>query len=147
MSRRAASLLVGADDGRGFTEEDPPNFSFRQDNCSFYSGTKALGEEVLADAEQCYIWRLRIPFSHVDSPRNYLSKVMRYDTLLEAENSLSNLPEFVAAAIDCFEKQIPFGTYNLTNPGSVTTSEVVELIQKSGLTDRPFASSTPRTRS
>ena len=24
-----------------------PNFSFRQDNCSFYSGTKALAEEIL----------------------------------------------------------------------------------------------------
>ena len=35
-------------DGSGFTEEDAPNFSFRQNNCSFYSGTKALGEEVLA---------------------------------------------------------------------------------------------------
>ncbi len=31
----------------GFREEDAPNFSFRQNNCSFYSGTKALGEEIL----------------------------------------------------------------------------------------------------
>ena len=35
-------------DGTGFTETDAPNFTFRQNNCSFYSGTKALGEEVLA---------------------------------------------------------------------------------------------------
>jgi dTDP-4-dehydrorhamnose reductase len=123
-------------DGEGFTEEDPPNFSFRQNNCSFYSGTKALGEEILADAERCYVWRLRMPFSNIDSCRNYLSKVMRYEALLEAENSLSHLPEFVSAAIDCFEKQLPFGIYNLTNPGSVTTSEVVELIRESGVTDR-----------
>src|SRR4051812_1881697 len=61
-------------DGTGFTEEDEPNFTFRQNNCSFYSGTKALGEEVLAMAPQCYIWRLRIPFDNVDSPRNYLTK-------------------------------------------------------------------------
>ena len=31
-------------DGCGFREDDPPNFSFRTNNCSFYSGTKALGE-------------------------------------------------------------------------------------------------------
>ena len=43
-------------DGTGFTETDAPNFSFRQNNCSFYSGTKALGEEILSDAESCYIW-------------------------------------------------------------------------------------------
>ncbi len=32
----------------GFTELDPPNFTFRAGPCSFYSGTKGLGEEVLA---------------------------------------------------------------------------------------------------
>lgn len=125
-------------DGSGFTELDPPNFSFRQNNCSFYSGSKALGEEALSDAERCYIWRLRIPFSNLDSPRNYLSKLLRYQTLLEAENSLSNLNEFVAAALDCFEKNVPYGTYNLTNPGSVKTSEVVSLIQDAGITDKTF---------
>ena len=31
----------------GFTEEDVPNFSYDQPPCSFYSGSKALGEEVL----------------------------------------------------------------------------------------------------
>ena len=125
-------------DGGGFRESDAPNFSFRQNNCSFYSGTKALGEEVLINANRCYQWRVRIPFSHIDSSRNYLSKVQRYETLLEAENSLSNLGEFVAAALDCFVLNLPFGTYNMTNPGSVTTSEVVSLIQASGLVDREF---------
>ncbi len=125
-------------DGQGFTESDPPNFSFRQNNCSFYSGTKSLGEEILADAANCYIWRLRIPFSNLDSPRNYLSKIMRYDMLLDAENSLSNLPEFVDAALDCLRDDLPFGTYNLTNPGSVTTSDVVELIQRSGVCRKSF---------
>ena len=125
-------------DGRGFSELDPPNFSFRQNHCSFYSGTKALGEEVLTNVDRCYIWRLRIPFSNIDSPRNYLSKLMRYDTLLEAENSLSELNEFVAAALDCFELNVKFGTYNLTNPGSVTTSEVAKLIQASGVSNKQF---------
>lgn len=126
------------EDGAGFTELDPPNFSFRQNNCSFYSGTKALGEEILADEDRCYIWRLRIPFSNIDSCRNYLSKVQRYANLLEAENSLSNLPEYVAAALDCFEKHVPFGTYNLTNPGSVMTSEVVAMIKEAGVCDKEF---------
>ena len=31
----------------GFTETDKPNFSFRDRPCSFYSGTKALGEEAI----------------------------------------------------------------------------------------------------
>ncbi len=125
-------------DGAGFTEEDTPNFTFRQDNCSFYSGTKVLGEEVLAGRPDVYIWRLRIPFDHLDNPRNYLAKLIRYQTLLEATNSISQLHEFVASTFACWEKRVPFGTYNVTNPGHVTTREVVALIKESGVSPKDF---------
>lgn len=123
---------------QGFTEQEPPNFSFRQNHCSFYSGSKALGEEILANTLQTYIWRLRIPFNEIDNPRNYLTKLMRYDTLFEARNSLSQLDEFVRATWECWEKRVPFGIYNVTNPGSVTTKEVVEKIKKSGVCQKEF---------
>ena len=121
------------------TETDAPNFTFRQNNCSFYSGSKALGEEVLAGKPDVYIWRLRIPFNEVDNPRNYLTKLMRYSTLLEATNSISQLEEFVAATFACWEQRVPFGTYNVTNPGQVTTREVVELIKRTGVSDKAFS--------
>jgi len=132
-------IFTGArPDGSGFTEADAPNFTFRQNNCSFYSGTKALGEEVLAGQPDVYIWRLRIPFNEIDNPRNYLTKLLRYPTLLEATNSISQLEEFVAATFACWEKRIPFGTYNVTNPGHVTTHEVVDLIKKTGVSRKDF---------
>lgn len=131
--------------GTGFRETDPPNFTFRQNNCSFYSGTKALGEEVLADAAQCYLWRLRIPFNEVDSPRNYLTKLMKYERLLEARNSISQIDEFVRASWECWERRVPFGAYNMTNPGSVTTREVVAMIQKSGICKKEFQFFTDET--
>lgn len=125
-------------DGTGFREEDTPNFSFRTNHCSFYSGTKALGEEVLAGKPNIYIWRLRIPFDNIDNPRNYLTKLIRYAKLLEATNSISQLDEFVAATFACWEKRVPFGTYNVTNPGQVTTHEVVEMIKQSGVSRKDF---------
>ena len=125
-------------DGGGFTETDPPNFTFRTNNCSFYSGTKGLGEEVLAGAPNVFVWRLRIPFNHEENPRNYLTKLMRYKTLLEATNSISQLEEFVAATFACWEKRVPFGTYNVTNPGQITTHEVVDLILKSGVCPKNY---------
>lgn len=125
-------------DGGGFLESDPPNFSFRTNNCSFYSATKALGEEILKDAENCYVWRLRIPFDHRDSPRNYLTKLMNYEQLLDAENSISHLGDFVDSAFACFEGNHPFGIYNLTNPGAITTREVVELIKTHIKPDKEF---------
>lgn len=125
-------------DGTGFKETDTPNFTFRTNHCSFYSGTKALGEEVLAGAPNLFVWRLRIPFNEVDHARNYLSKLLRYSTLLEAENSISQLDEFAAATFACWEKRIPFGVYNVTNPGFVTTHEVVDLIRKTGVSNKDF---------
>ncbi len=126
------------EDGGGFRETDVPNFSFRTNNCSFYSGTKALGEECLLDAQNVYIWRLRIPFNHIDSKRNYLSKLMRYENLLQATNSISHLDEFVEACLECWLQKVPFGIYNVTNTGAVTTSEVVDLIKKHLKIDREF---------
>jgi dTDP-4-dehydrorhamnose reductase len=124
--------------GGGFTEADTPNFTFRAGPCSFYSGTKALGEEVLEGQPGVYVWRLRIPFDSVDNPRNYLTKLMRYERLLEASNSISQLQEFAAGTFACWEKRIPFGTYNITNPGRVTTREVVDLIRRSGVCAKEF---------
>jgi dTDP-4-dehydrorhamnose reductase len=113
----------------GFTETDTPNFSFRDGSCSFYSGTKALGEEAMAGIGQSYIWRLRIPFDEVDSGRNYLSKVQRYSKAYDNVNSISHRGDYAAACLDLWEKHAAFGIYNVTNPDFITTREVVEMIQ------------------
>ena len=125
-------------DGSCWTEEDSPNFSFQSPPCSFYSGAKALGEEELGEAASCYVWRLRVPFNHEVSKRNYLMKILTYDRLLDVENSLSQVDDFVAATLACWEKRVPFGIYNVTNPGAVTTRKVVEMIKEEGLSEKEF---------
>ncbi|MBC2604431.1 sugar nucleotide-binding protein [Pelagicoccus albus] len=141
--------------GGGWREDDAPNFSFRKPPCSFYSGTKALGEEVLGYREtdrgegewpawehesspEGYVWRLRIPFNEIDNPRNYLTKMQSYACLLQATNSLSQLEDFVTACFACYEQDVPKGIYNVTNPGAVTTSQVVDLIKSSGVNGKEF---------
>jgi len=114
----------------GYTETDEPNFSFRQPPCSFYSGTKALGEEAIAGVGESYLWRLRIPFDELDNPRNYLTKVQRYAKVYDNVNSISHRGEFARACLDLWERRAPFGIYNITNPGFLTTHQVVEMIQK-----------------
>ena len=126
-------------DGNGWSEEDNPNFSFRCPPCSFYSGTKALGEEVLEGAENCFVWRLRIPFNHEQSPRNYLQKILNYQNLLEAENSVSHLDEFAQKCLECITKDVEPGIYNMTNSGSITTRQVTEWMQEQGLSDKQFS--------
>jgi UDP-glucose 4,6-dehydratase len=106
-----------------------PNFSFRDQPCSFYSGTKALGEEAIEGVGQNYIWRLRIPFDEFDNHRNYLSKIQRYAKVYNNFNSLSHRADYVKACLDCWFQKVPFGIYNVTNPGYVSTAEVLEMIK------------------
>lgn len=114
----------------GFTENDHPNFTFRDPPCSFYSGTKALGEEAITRVGRSYIWRLRIPFDEYDNARNYLSKVQRYARVYENVNSISHRGDFARACLDLWERRAPFGIYNVTNPGFVTTRQVVGLVER-----------------
>ena len=122
----------------GFTETDEPNFSFRRGPCSFYSGTKALGEEAMSGIGQSYIWRLRIPFDEFDNARNYLTKVQRYPKVYDNVNSISHRSDFVKACLDLWEVRAPFGIYNVTNTGFVTTRQVVELIVERLQLNRSF---------
>ena len=117
-------------DVHGFTETDAPNFSFRDGPCSFYSGTKALGEEAIAGVGQSYVWRLRIPFDEFDNARNYLSKVQRYTKAYDNVNSISHRADYAKACLDLWELRAAFGTYNVTNPGFVTTRQVIGMIEQ-----------------
>jgi dTDP-4-dehydrorhamnose reductase len=114
----------------GFTELDEPNFSFRQPPCSFYSGTKALAEEAIRKDGRNYIWRLRLPFNEQDEPSNLLSQLQRSSRLYDGVHSLSHLEDCVRACLELWERRAPFGIYNVTNPGAVTTHQVVDLIQQ-----------------
>jgi dTDP-4-dehydrorhamnose reductase len=122
----------------GFAESDEPNFSFRCPPCSFYSGTKALGEEVISGVGQSYVWRLRIPFDGQDNGRNYISKLLRYARVYQNVNSLSHRADYARACLDLFDCGAAFGTYNVTNPGAVSTAQVVEMIQDILRLDREF---------
>lgn len=123
-------LASRSTDVRGFSENDPANFTFGQDNCSFYSGTKAVAEKMLLNFPQTYVWRLRIPFDEQDSPRNYLSKIQRYSKVYQNWNSISHLGDFASACLQTWQLGLEGGPYNVVNPGYYSTREIVELIQK-----------------
>ena len=125
-------------DGHPFTELDDPNFTFIQNNCSFYSGTKAISEHIVNELEKSYIWRLRIPFEENNNPRNYISKMMNYEELLQSENSISNKQEFVNACIEMITKRVPYGIYNITNTGYITTNSLVEKLKNTISKNKTF---------
>jgi UDP-glucose 4,6-dehydratase len=122
----------------GFTELDEPNFSFVHPPCSFYSGTKALAEQAIHGVGNCYIWRAKMPFNERDEPQNFLSKIQHYPKVHDSVNSMSHLEDFIRACLDLWDRRAAFGIYNVTNPGAVTTRQVVEMIQRIIKPNRPF---------
>ena len=81
---------------------------------------------------------MRIPFDEFDNARNYLSKVQRYAKVYDNVNSISHRADFANAALDLWERRAPFGIYNVTNPGFVTTRQVIVLIEKILKPERKF---------
>ena len=111
-----------------FTEDCVSNFDFQ--NGSVYSGSKAAAENIIREqTDRHYIFRLRIPFDKYTSPRNYITKMLTYDKLLNATNSMSHRGDFAKTVIDLLEMKAPFGTYNVTNPGSIDTKTVVSMMR------------------
>jgi len=114
-----------------YDETDKSDFSFEKGPCSWYSGTKAHGE--LAAGKDCYIWRIRMPFSSRSCPRNYLDKIMTYDELLIADNSITWVEEFVANLPFFWEHEIEPGIYNMVNSGSITSVEINQIFDEYGI--------------
>jgi len=135
MRRR---LVENPDSISGFSERDIPNFSFRRAPCNFYSGTKALAEEAIRGVGQNYIWRPRMLFNDLGDNRNLLWKLQRYPKVYDTVNSITHLEEFVRACLDLWERQAPFGIYNVVNPGAVTNRQIVGMIQRILKSNRHF---------
>jgi UDP-glucose 4,6-dehydratase len=115
---------------RGFTEADEPNFSFRAAPCNFFSGTAALAEEAIRGIGRNYIWRLGQTFNERDEPENFLRKFQSAEKIYNGVQALSHTDDFVRACLDLWEREAPFGTYNVANPGMITTSQIVDQIRK-----------------
>lgn len=115
---------------RGFTELDEPNFTFRNFPCNFYSGTKALAEETIRDIGHSYLWRLRLPFNDREDPCNWLAQMRLSSRLGNAINSFSQVEDCVRACLDLWEARAPFGIYNVTNPGALSTRQIVQSMER-----------------
>jgi len=131
-------IYNGDNGGNGYTEEDEPNFSFNYNNCSFYSGVKAVTEAYLKEDSRCYVARIRIPFDENDGPRNYITKLLTYPKTYDNVNSISHIGDFIRTCMDLYERDCPTGVYNITNEGAISTREVVGLIQEILKPNRQF---------
>ncbi|CAD6446163.1 d6c3d050-1a30-4b3a-8648-1babd48eff29 [Sclerotinia trifoliorum] len=110
--------------GPGFLETDPANFAG-----SFYSETKAHVEEVMKTYKNALILRLRMPVSDDLHPRNFVTKIAKYDRVVDIPNSNTILHDLLPASILMAEHK-DTGIYNFTNPGAISHNEVLSLFKE-----------------
>lgn len=126
---------------KNYTESDTPDFGFYDSHSSFYSKTKHLFE--ILNTTGLTI-RVRMPFTPYNSGRNYINKLINYDTLIECVNSKTYLPDlrkFIQHIIDNNVYTNTIGALNFVNPDPLSTKEVVDLMVKHGVctsTDKKY---------
>jgi dTDP-4-dehydrorhamnose reductase len=112
-------IYTGDKDGKGFTEQDPPNFFG-----SFYSRSKAWSDQVMKDFPVLTL-RLRMPFDGSLSERSLLMKLRKYSRVLDVPNSITYLPDFLAAAEKLIAKKAT-GLFNIVNVGATSPFKIMQ---------------------
>ena len=111
-----------------FTEEDTPNFGIYSNESSYYSKCKHVFE-TFAKEFNCYVLRIRIPFTDILTRKNYFSKLLNYDTLINELNSVTSLNDFDEFVVRFISAKPEYGIYNVVNPEPVKAEEVIEILK------------------
>ncbi len=111
-------IFDGASPGPGgFTEEDAPN------PVSFYGWTKAMADEVLRRFP-VLIMRLRMPIDGTPSPRNLITKLAGYRSVIDVENSVTVVDDLLTAVAELVARR-KTGIYNVANPEPVRHRDIM----------------------
>ncbi len=123
----------GDNDGKGYAETDLPNFTG-----SFYARTKLWIDQILKDFPVLQL-RLRMPFDGSLHSRNLITKLRRYEKILDQQNSITYLPDFLVAANILIAKR-KTGIYNIVNPGTISPYQIMmryrEIVDSKHLVER-----------
>ena len=113
--------------GAGWREEDNPNFFG-----SAYSAVKGYTDELMHLFNSSVLnLRIRMPIVSQDTPRNFISKIIRYEKICSIPNSMTVLDDLLPIALDMSLKKIT-GTINLVNPGVISHNEILQMYKDNG---------------
>ncbi len=108
---------------QGFLESDTPNFTG-----SGYSTVKGFTDR-LAHYLPMLNLRIRMPITGKSNPRNFITKICKYEKICSIPNSMSVLPTLLPLVVDMMNKGLQ-GSINLTNPGVITHNRILTLYRE-----------------
>lgn len=98
----------------------------------FYSRTKIYAEEALKVLfKKCpiLIIRIRIPLDNRPHPKNILTKLIGYKTVIDIPNSITYVPDFIKALKHLIKTDAE-GIYNVANRGALRYPELLDVYKK-----------------
>ena len=108
-----------------FNEDDIPNFFG-----SSYSIVKGFTDRLMHQLKDHALnLRIRMPIVAKENPRNFITKILSYSKICSVQNSMSVLDELLPIVIKMMNAGRT-GTVNLTNPGTISHNEILEMYQK-----------------
>ena len=90
---------------------------------------EGCGAQCLARSSPVLNLRIRMPIVGEDHPRNFVTKITRYEKVCSIPNSMSVLPELLPMALELMRTRY-IGTLNFTNPGAISHNEILTLYKK-----------------
>lgn len=98
----------------------------------FYSRTKIYSEtalDVLTEKFKMLIIRIRIPLDNRPHPKNILNKLIKYKKVIDCPNSVTYIPDFIAA-LKYLIKIDAWGIFNLVNKGGLKYPDFMAIYKK-----------------
>jgi len=111
-------------DKNGLKENDLPNFFGSQ-----YSTVKGFTDRLMKLIPNTLNLRIRMPIVNYDNPRNFITKITKYEKICSVPNSMTVLTELLPYIIDLMNINHT-GTLNFTNPGSISHNEILEMYKE-----------------
>jgi len=106
-----------------FTESSLPNYFG-----SGYSIVKGFTDRLIGKMPVLNL-RIRMPISGEINPRNFITKITQYERVCSIENSMTVLEDFFPIFTELILKKRT-GTYNCTNPGTISHNEILKLYKQ-----------------
>ncbi len=75
------------------------------------------------------VLRVRMPISDDLNPRNFITKIVKYEKVVNIPNSMTVLTDLLPVSLIMSERGLT-GIYNFCNPGAISHNEVLALYKK-----------------
>lgn len=70
--------------------------------------------------------RIRMPISDDLHERNFITKITRYQKIVDIPNSMSVLHDLLPISVDMTKRRLT-GVYNFVNPGVISHNEILQM--------------------